>query len=99
MKFDFTFFEETLFPRWEAQFRSGSKAGDFSFQKNGPTSLYGTADSLITRYILNQLALSESEKDEWATNINQFQDSKTGWYQKHTQCTIKNTPLRMPWLH
>ena len=82
MSFDFTFFEEELFPLWEAQFRSGSTAGEFSFKKNGPTSLYGTTDSLISRYIINQLSLNESEMDEWAAIINQFQDPNTGWYRK-----------------
>jgi len=80
--YDFTRFECELFPKWIKQFRSGSGVGEFSWKKGGPTCLYGTTDMLISRFILNDLLLSEGQRDEWAKIINQFQDPITGWYKK-----------------
>ena len=80
--FDFSRFQEEFFPEWVELFRSGSGIGDYSYKKGGPTSLYGTTDMLISRCTLGELDLSEGERDEWATCINQFQKPDTGWYRK-----------------
>ncbi len=37
---------------------------------------------LITLYSMGELNPNESEKDEWAETINQFQDPTSGWYKK-----------------
>ena len=48
--YDFTFFEETLWPQWVARFKSGPGVGDYSWlqasqRTNGEgTSIYGTTD-------------------------------------------------------
>ncbi|NIM89944.1 MAG: hypothetical protein GTO17_03245 [Candidatus Aminicenantes bacterium] len=80
--FDFTKFENELFPKWIEQFRSGNGIGEYSFTKRGPTSFYGTTDVLISLYNTGKLDLTEEEKDQWAKVINQFQDPKTGWYKR-----------------
>lgn len=80
--YDFTFFEEEMFPEWIKRFESGEKTGDYGYEIDGPTSLYGTTDMLISKYDINQLHLTEDEKDEWAAIINQFQNPKTGWFEK-----------------
>ena len=81
--FDFTRFQEELYPAWEKQFSSGG-TGEFSYKPGGSTCSYGTTDMLISRYIINDLELSENEKDTWAAVINRFQNEK-GWYDKsHT---------------
>ncbi|MBD3351728.1 MAG: hypothetical protein GF364_09610 [Candidatus Lokiarchaeota archaeon] len=90
--YDFTLFETEFFPEWIKQFRSGSKKGEYCYKKtdvdlekksqSSTTSLYGTTDMLISLYDINQLHLTESEKDEWAKMINQFQNPNTGWFEK-----------------
>ncbi len=80
--FDFTHLQETLYPEWVEQFRSGPGIGDFSYAIDGPTSLYGTTDVLFCRAIMNDLQLTDQEKDDWAGCINQFQKRDTGWYKK-----------------
>lgn len=80
--YDFRTFERKLLPTWMKQFKSGDRIGEFSFKKGGPTSLYGTTDMLISTFILDDLQLSENQKDEWSRVINQFQHPKTGWYTK-----------------
>ena len=80
--YDFTTFERKLFTPWMEQFKSGEGIGEFSWERGGPTSLYGTTDMLISIFILNDLMLFNHQADEWATIINQFQDPKTGWYKK-----------------
>ena len=82
MEFDFTRFEEKFFPEWIEQFKSGESLGQYSWKKGGPTSLYGTTDMLISKYIINNLSLTEEQKDNWAGFINQFQDPEKGWYRK-----------------
>jgi len=79
---DFRRFQEEFFRPWVEQFRSGDGPGEYSFKKNGPTSTYGTTDMLISRYIVGDLDLSETEKDGWAAVINRFQCPETGWYRK-----------------
>jgi hypothetical protein len=80
--FDFTRFEEEFYPEWEARFRIGGGAGDFSYAPAGKPCLYGTADILLCRAVMNRLELTEKQKDEWAGTINSFQNSSTGWYRK-----------------
>ncbi|MBN2157626.1 MAG: hypothetical protein JW776_16385 [Candidatus Lokiarchaeota archaeon] len=80
--YDFREFERELLNRWMQQFKSGEGIGDFSWKKNGSTSLYGTTDMLISKFIVGHLNLTEIEKDEWAGIINSFQDPITGWYKK-----------------
>ncbi|MFW5861111.1 MAG: hypothetical protein ACOCWZ_02590 [Spirochaetota bacterium] len=80
--YDFTKFQEQVFPAWIRQFVSGEKTGEYSYKIGGPTSCYGTTDMLISRYIMDELDLTDSEKNQWASVINQFHDEKTGWYRK-----------------
>ncbi len=80
--YDFRKFERELFDKWMQQFKSGDGLGDFSWKKGGPTSLYGSTDILISIFILDDLLLSDSQRDQWANTINQFQNIKTGWYEK-----------------
>ncbi len=80
--YDFSDWEDNTFPQWVQNFKSGQGIGEYSYKKGGPTSFYGTTDTLISLYILNQLDLTEEEKDQWAATINQFQNPKTGWYNK-----------------
>jgi len=80
--YDFRKFERELLNKWFEQFRSGDGLGEVRWKKGGPTSLYGTTDTLISTFILDDLLLSEEQRDEWAERINSFQDPKTGWYKK-----------------
>ena len=81
--FDFSIFQEEVFPDWKAQFKSGEGIGEFSYEKGGPTSLYGTTDMLISQYIIGDLDnLQQPEKNHWAAIINQFQDPKTRKFKK-----------------
>ena len=80
--YDFRTFERELLPKWMEQFKSNEGLGEFSFEIGGPTSLYGTTDMLISSFILDDLLLSENQRDKWAKVINQFQNPKTGWYSK-----------------
>lgn len=77
--FDFTRFQLEIYPAWERQFVSGSLTGEYSYKKGGPTDSYGTTDMLISRYIMDDLELTENRKDEWASVINRFQKND-GWY-------------------
>ncbi len=81
-QFDFTRHQEELYPEWEKKFKSGPSIGDYSYAMDGPTSLYGTTDILFCRATMNDLELSEEEKNSWALSINQFQKPETGWYKK-----------------
>jgi hypothetical protein len=81
--FDFTTFQEQVFPKWITQFKVGPGIGDYSFAPGGKVDSYGTTDTLISMYIMNELGgLSEKQKDEWAAAINQFQEPSTGKYRK-----------------
>nr|MDO8114885.1 hypothetical protein [Candidatus Sigynarchaeota archaeon] len=81
--FDFTTFQESIFPAWEAQFKVGPRIGDYSFAKGGKVDSYGTTDLLIAKYIMNDIGtLTDAQKDEWARIINSFQDQATGKYVK-----------------
>jgi hypothetical protein len=80
--FDFTRFEEEIYPEWEARFRIGGGTGEFSYVKGGKPCPYGTLDIIFCRTIMNGLILTEKEKDEWASYINSFQQETTGWYKK-----------------
>jgi hypothetical protein len=77
---DFTGFERDIFTPWVAQFKSGPGVGDYSYFPGHPTSVYGSADTLMSRYILGQLNLTSAEADSWAATINSFQDAATGLY-------------------
>ena len=82
-EFEFYFLEEML-PEWIAQFKSNDADGPgaYSYLPKGPLCTYGSTDVLISRFITNQLTLTEKDKDEWAEKINRFQDPKSGWYKK-----------------
>jgi len=80
--YDFTNFETKFFPEWLQQFKIGPNIWEYSYIPNGDPSIYGTTDMLISKYILNDLDLSDQEKDGWADYINTFQDPKTGYYHK-----------------
>lgn len=80
--FDFTPFEEELYPAWEARFRIGPGIGDFSYAPSGKPCLYGTTDILFNRAVMARLDLNETEKDAWAAAVNAFQDPGRGWYRK-----------------
>ncbi len=82
-QFDFTTFQESIFPEWLKQFKVGPGIADYSFTPGGQIDSYGTTDMLISMYIMNELGgLSERQKDEWAATINRFQDPATGKYKK-----------------
>ena len=80
--FDFTRFEEKIYPEWEARFRIGGDTGEFSYIQKGKPCPYGTLDILFCMAVMNRLTLTEQEKDEWASYINLFQQKDTGWYKK-----------------
>ena len=67
--YDFTRFQERIFPEWIQLFVSGPEIGEYSYKINGPTSCYGTTDMLISRYIIDELNLSDDEKDSWASGF------------------------------
>jgi Beta-galactosidase/beta-glucuronidase len=88
--FDFSRFQEELYPRWEAQFARGG-TGEFGYLPGAQADSYGTTDTLISRYTMGELELSEKGKDEWAAVINRFQDDD-GWYRKsHTNHAREHT--------
>lgn len=67
--------------RWMKEFKSRDGVGEYSLIKsNQESNLYTTADVLISKYVLGQLKLTESEKNSWAAKINDYQDKKTGLY-------------------
>jgi hypothetical protein len=77
---DFTPFED-VYSTWEAQFKSGPGVGEYSYLIGKNTSVYGSADMLMSRFIIGRTdALDERELDEWAATINRFQDAVTGLY-------------------
>ena len=80
--FDFTRFQEEIFPQWAARFKAGRGIGEYSFRKGGPTTCYGTTDILISKCIMGDLQLSEKEKDSWAESIHALQNPRTGWYRR-----------------
>ncbi|HME53658.1 MAG TPA: hypothetical protein VKM55_15635 [Candidatus Lokiarchaeia archaeon] len=82
--FDFTPFQDHVFPKWLARFKAGQGIGDFSFNPRAKkVDSYGTTDMLICEYTLNELSdLLDEDKDAWAATINQFQDTKTGKFTK-----------------
>lgn len=82
--FDFSNFQDRVFPKWRARFKAGQGIGDFSY-KTGKTQTdsYGTADMLICMATLNELSgLTDEQKDAWAATINRYQDQKTGKFTK-----------------
>jgi len=40
----------------------------------------GSADTLMSLYVLRRLNLTEAQKDEWAATINSFQDAASGLF-------------------
>eukprot|EP01048_Picozoa_sp_COSAG05_P020455 COSAG05_NODE_3480_length_2034_cov_64.714212_2_plen_122_part_00 len=60
---------ERLFPTWCAQFRSGPGVGDYSYFPGHPTSVYGSADTLMSLSVLGRLNLTEADKDSWAVRL------------------------------
>lgn len=78
---DFTPFEQVIFSRWCRKFKSGSGIGEYSYFPGYPTSVYGSADMLMSLFVVGQLGnLTEAEKDSWAATINSFQDPPSGLY-------------------
>ncbi len=80
--FDFSTFQNEIFPYWSGQFKSGESIGDYSYTQKGPPSLYGSTDILFCKYIMGESELSEKEKDQWADAINRFQQPGNGWYRR-----------------
>ena len=85
--YDFTFFEETLWPQWVARFKSGTGVGEFSWlpsaarTKGEGTSIYGTTDLVYATFAVGQLGnLSQADRVAWADVINSFQNKSTGWF-------------------
>jgi len=79
--FDFTVFHEELYPKWLLRINSGRSVGEYSYKIKGPTSLYGTCDALISRYITGTIEdLSKNDQQKWANTINSFQDEETGHF-------------------
>jgi hypothetical protein len=78
---DFTPFERTIFSAWCKRFKSGPGVGEYSYFPGHPTSVYGSADMLMSLFVLGRLSnLTEAEKDSWAATINSFQDSASGLF-------------------
>jgi hypothetical protein len=81
--FDFSTFQEQIFPDWAAQFKVGQGVGEYSFNKGGRVDSYGSADMFIMRYALDGLEnLDDGIRDAWAATINSFQDPTTGKFRK-----------------
>jgi hypothetical protein len=85
--YDFTHFEEVLWPQWVSTFKSGAGAGDYSWLPNQSrvagegTSIYGTTDLVYASFAVGRLNdLTPSELAEWGATINSFQNKTTGWY-------------------
>lgn len=78
--YDFTFFENEIFPKWLRLLQTKDKTGEYGRKFGKSTNLYGTTDVLISRYIVNQLNINSEEKKLWADVINRYQDPTTGWY-------------------
>ena len=79
--FDISPFFKNL-PTWIEKFRTGPKAGDFSFSLTYPKSaLYGAADHVVTMWTTGLLDdfLNTHEKSEWIERIQSFQNSTSGW--------------------
>ena len=71
---NFSHFEEVLWPRWIARFKSGAGVGEYSYSPGKPTSVYGSSDMLMSMYVLKRLGhLADKDKDAWAKTINAFQ--------------------------
>ena len=78
---DFRPFERNIWPVWRERFSSGPGAGEFSMRPGHPTSLYGSADMLMSDFILGRLnitAPSATSLLQWADTINSFQLSDSG---------------------
>jgi hypothetical protein len=92
---DFTAFE-ALYDTWSARFKSGDMLGEYSYLPGHPTSVYGSADMLMSDYILGRTAaLDEPAKDAWAATINAFQDPVTGLYRAQPFETHAKPPLAL----
>lgn len=81
--FDFTHFEDVLFPQWQALFLSGdAEAGEYSFLPGNETSLYGVTDMIYSLHAAGQLArVPKATRLRWADTINRFQNRSTGFYE------------------
>ena len=87
---DFRLFQEELYPAWEKKFAVGG-TGEFGYLPGSHTCSYGTTDTLISRFTMGDLSLTEAEKDAWAAVINRFQQTD-GWYGKsHTRHSRPHT--------
>ena len=78
---DFRPFERDVWPEWQARFRSGPGVGEFSMRPGHPTSVYGSADMLMSEFVIGRLhetAPNASALASWAATINSFQDAATG---------------------
>jgi hypothetical protein len=80
--FDFTHFEDTLFPAWRRLFLSGDgAAGEYSLKQGKPTSVYGATDMVYALHATGQLRnLSRAERAAWGATINGFQNKSTGFF-------------------
>ena len=80
--FDFTHFEDVLFPAWQNLFLSGDAgSGEYSYRQGHQTSVYGVTDMIYALHAAGQLRnLSRAERMRWGATINRFQNTSTGFY-------------------
>ena len=81
--FDFTHFEDVLFPAWRRLFQSGADAagGEYSLKQGEPTSVYGATDMVYALHAAGQLGnLTRAERTRWGATINGFQNSSSGFF-------------------
>eukprot|EP00038_Savillea_parva_P012884 m.207545 g.207545 ORF g.207545 m.207545 type:complete len:439 (-) comp23802_c0_seq1:279-1595(-) len=77
---DFRPLEDNM-DRWMEQFKSGPGVGEYSYFPHNVTSVYGSADMLMTLFVLGRGdSLTDTQRDAWAAVINRFQDPETGLY-------------------
>jgi hypothetical protein len=78
----FALFENVLLPRWVGLFSvTPHGPGQYSFFRNGSAATtYGSADVAHVLATVNQLNLSESDAVAWASELNSFQDARTGFF-------------------
>jgi len=95
--FDFTHFEDVLFPQWQALFVSGDAgSGEYSYKAHHATSVYGVTDMIYALHAAGQLgSLPKATRLRWADTINRFQNHSTGFYevQDFEQVHVANPPF------
>ena len=87
--YNFTAFEDELFPKWKALFSVGpaNNEGKYSLHpvvnpEHNFTSLYGATDMVYAMHATGQLAeIPRQQREQWARTINSFQNQSSGWYE------------------